>query len=357
MALSVRLTALNPKMWVKTGSNVHRAGIFNEENEHVFLIDPTQISALGGTKSSQLSDEDFLSLRLSPSLDITVSASSHLNTTWSSNGWTVGEINTFLIELAAWCEKHFGVSSINRDLDDVDVVLMQGTVVGDPENTYTVALAYLGNQGTSVGQSLLPTGGLLGSYTLNGNSNDTSGNGYNGIATDVTYVPGRKSGYQAASFNGTTSVINVPKITSSIAYNNPRTLSAWVKFTSVGTMTAGVVGLGSLATTGTAFFIADSGYGNKQWFFWGMNSADINTGILPSEGVWYHTAVTYDGSNIKLFVNGSQIGSTSYSLYTTLTNLYIGKAYGYLYGLVSDVLVYNRALSNAEVLGIYDAQK
>lgn len=143
----VRLSPMNPGMWVKNGSNLERLGIFNEENEGVFLIDPAQIATLGGNKSSVLSEADFLSLRLSPSLDIIAPASNHLNSSWSSNGWTVDDLPTFLGELATWCSNHFEGSSINQDLSDVDIILMQGKVNEDSENTYTVALAYFGNTG------------------------------------------------------------------------------------------------------------------------------------------------------------------------------------------------------------------
>lgn len=146
----VRLTGLNPGMWLKNGANLERLGIFNEQNAGVFLINPAQISALGGTKSSQLSDSNFLSLRMSPSFDISASASAHLNSAWAANGWTVGDREVFLSELAAWCTNHFEVTAINQDLSDVDLILMQGNVSNDSENSYTVALAYFGNKGLEI---------------------------------------------------------------------------------------------------------------------------------------------------------------------------------------------------------------
>lgn len=149
----VRLTPMNPKMWIKNGANITRQGVFNELNAGVFLIDPGMISALGGTKSSQLSDSNFLSLRMTPSLDISVSASSNSNSSWSGNGWTVDNLQTFLVELATWCKNHFEVTAINQDLSDVNIILMQGKVNEDSETTYTVALAYFGNKGTSIALS------------------------------------------------------------------------------------------------------------------------------------------------------------------------------------------------------------
>lgn len=159
--MNVRLTALDPRVWVKNGSNIQQLGIFNKLNAGVFLIDPAQISSLGGSKSTQLSDANFLSLRLTPSMDLTASASSHLNSSWSSNGWTVGDIQTFLTELKTWCENHFGVSAINPISADVNLVLMQGKISNDSENSYTVAIAYFGNKGIAIGGALPVEGDIL----------------------------------------------------------------------------------------------------------------------------------------------------------------------------------------------------
>lgn len=195
--MPVRLTALDPNVWVKNGSNIQQLGIFNELNSGIFLIDPAQIAALGGTKSSQLSDADFLTLRMTPSLDITAPISSHLNSAWSSNGWTVSDQSTLLNELATWCDKHFSATSINKSGGDVDLILMQGKVSNDDQNIYTVALAYLGNRGILLGGTpdtlsdlalwldasalSLSEGATVGTWT------DKSGNGRH-MTTSATYL-------------------------------------------------------------------------------------------------------------------------------------------------------------------------
>jgi hypothetical protein len=48
---------------------------------------------------------------------------------------------------------------------------------------------------------------LIAHWPLNGNTNDVSGNGYDGTPTNITYVAGKIG--QAASFNGTNSVSTV----------------------------------------------------------------------------------------------------------------------------------------------------
>ena len=71
-------------------------------------------------------------------------------------------------------------------------------------------------------------------------------------------------------------------------------------------------------------------------------------------GDWSHLAVTYDGSRVRLYVNGSEVSSraTTGSIRKTSDPLWIGgnEPYGeYFEGEIDDVRVYDRALDPAEV--------
>ena len=79
--------------------------------------------------------------------------------------------------------------------------------------------------------------------------------------------------------------------------------------------------------------------------------------------------LSYDGSNIKLYLNGSLVSQTAWtsgytSTYGHLTNLTIGtnshqtpsSIYQY-YGKIDDIRFYNRALSNSEIQQLYNATK
>ena len=41
-----------------------------------------------------------------------------------------------------------------------------------------------------------------------------------------------------------------------------------------------------------------------------VNSSDAITGSTLSTGTWYHIAVCRSGTNTKMFINGTQVGST-----------------------------------------------
>jgi len=69
---------------------------------------------------------------------------------------------------------------------------------------------------------------------------------------------------------------------------------------------------------------------------------------------WSHLAVTYDGTTLRLFVNGDQVSSraTRGAILSTPNPLWIGgnRPYGeYFHGLIDEVRVYDRALSRSEL--------
>jgi hypothetical protein len=71
---------------------------------------------------------------------------------------------------------------------------------------------------------------------------------------------------------------------------------------------------------------------------------------------WSHLAVTYDGTTLRLFIDGDEVSSrpTTGSILETAAPLWIGgnHPYGeYFRGLIDEVRVYDRALSPAEVRG------
>ena len=104
------------------------------------------------------------------------------------------------------------------------------------------------------------------------------------------------------------------------------------------------------------------GAGINKFYFARYDSGgglDAATGTtVASTGTTYHVVVTYDGSNIKLYVNGALEATTSSTRSITAagTNLKIGASVtgvGSMIGTLDDISIYNTALSASTVAAHY----
>ena len=85
----------------------------------------------------------------------------------------------------------------------------------------------------------------------------------------------------------------------------------------------------------------------------GSDKAVTGNAAVPLNA-WTHLALTYDGANIRIFINGVQAGSVAQTggITTSAGALRIGgnSVWGeYFKGLLDEVRIYNRALSTAEI--------
>ncbi len=87
------------------------------------------------------------------------------------------------------------------------------------------------------------------------------------------------------------------------------------------------------------------------------SGANANTGVI-NPGTWYFGVGTFDGSTLRVYLNGElQNSSTNSDIGATTGVLRIGQqksfAGRWFNGLVDDVRVYNRALSGTEIQQLY----
>ena len=107
---------------------------------------------------------------------------------------------------------------------------------------------------------------------------------------------------------------------------------------------------------------------NQNDLYFRINSdggiAGRNTFEYPAnfqKNMWYHVAVTYDGSNIRMYVNGTNVKTDPYSdgLFVSTENVYIGAKDStspglFFNGSISDLMIWNRSLSTSEIEDIYN---
>jgi len=86
----------------------------------------------------------------------------------------------------------------------------------------------------------------------------------------------------------------------------------------------------------------------------GSSNTNINSGAAIKDGIWHHICGTYDGTNLKLYVDGALVktGTTSYVPALSSAYIYIGGNAGgekFIAGYLNDARIYDHALSQKEV--------
>ncbi len=179
---------------------------------------------------------------------------------------------------------------------------------------------------------------------------DLSGHGNNGTIANATWTASGKYG-NALVFNGTNALVTIPD-SASLHLTTGMTLEAWVYPTATSTAWRDVVYKANdnyylEATTTTNGLPAAAGT------FGSNNVSALGTTPLPLN-TWTHIAETYDGTTVRLFVNGAQAGALAQTgnIATSTNPLTLGgdSIYGqYFQGTIDEVRVYNVALTPAQI--------
>ncbi len=179
------------------------------------------------------------------------------------------------------------------------------------------------NSATSAGTPTWTTGKVGSALTFNGSSQSVSGTDVD-LATNITVEAWVRPG--AASVTGTA----VSK------HSGTTDINGLLSFTS-----------------GTPSFSITTGGSQRT----------ATGGASVGSGTWAHVVGTYDGSNVRLYVNGVASGSPTATTGAIATNNFswtVGKnasaATGYLNATIDEVKIFSRALSAEEIKAEYDAQ-
>ena len=182
---------------------------------------------------------------------------------------------------------------------------------------------------------------------------DVSGNGNNGTIANATWSTAGKFG-KALSFNGTSALVTVND-SASLHLTTGMTLEAWVNPSKVSSAWRDVVYKGNdnyfLEGTSSNSGVPVGGglVGSRP-----SHVESIGTAALPTN-TWTFLAATYDGTTMRLYVNGSLTSTKTGAggtLATSTNPLQIGgdSIYGqYFNGLIDNVRIYNTALTGSQI--------
>lgn len=206
-----------------------------------------------------------------------------------------------------------------------------------------------------------PTNGLIAYYPFTGNANDASGNGYNGTVTGATLIPNRfGSSNSAYHFNG---LQYITTTFPGVLGNADRSISFWAKIEPQ-EYGGNVCSYGG--GYGTSFNPAVFGTGGNP----GGAHLDISNSTVTYEGSnvnngsWHHFVYIFSTqygtslNGVKIFQDGVLLTVMQASYHYELYNINSTSGAGFKIGATSysiqisidDVRVYNRVLTNAEIL-------
>ncbi|MCK5126182.1 MAG: prepilin-type N-terminal cleavage/methylation domain-containing protein [candidate division Zixibacteria bacterium] len=143
--------------------------------------------------------------------------------------------------------------------------------------------------------------------------------------------------------------------------NTSRTLCFWVRYNSY--QNGRVFGGYGNDDDGENFQLGMDYWGNDRiMFYGGSNAVDYETNLIAStycDAQFHHFAVTYDGSEVKIFVDGTARDSVLRNLNTVLDDICLcgevasGSCDRLFDGTVDDFRIYNRTLSDFEIQNLF----
>jgi hypothetical protein len=231
--------------------------------------------------------------------------------------------------------------------------------------------------------SYVPTDGLVGWWPFNGNANDESGNGNNGTVNGANLTADRFGNVDASfsfnAFNWTWGsggdFIYVPY--NSNLNSSQITVSVWFSKSS------NYISNQSLPSIIKRF---EGGYSNPNGQTWGIlcntNGDLLNTFVLPPNTTnnytvtlsqvgplveseqWHNAILMFDGISMKTYFNGELVSTIPANNMLINTNGSSGISVGMsiqangnwdpFNGKIDDIGIWNRALTPAEVLALYN---
>jgi hypothetical protein len=188
--------------------------------------------------------------------------------------------------------------------------------------------------------------------------NDVSGRGNNGTLTNGPTFNSANGG--SIVFDGVDDYASVPYTTNFDATVNGITLNTWVYNNNSSGGWKAVIQRNRNGTLAAVYGIWRS-TSNGWQFRLGSGGVDSTINITnATTGIWVNLTLTYNKTTLIAYINGVNVGTNTPIGYVNDTqNLLIGDAgvSEYFKGGIASTQIYNRALSQSEVLQNYNAYK
>ena len=211
-------------------------------------------------------------------------------------------------------------------------------------------------------QCVNPPPNLVSWWTGDGDASDLQGGQHGTLYNGATFAPGfvTSGNGQAFSFDGVDDYVEIAH-DPSLAFDSAVSISLWFNANRVTGTAQTLAGRSPAVSEGWQLDYTANG-GLIFWVATGFGNAESVQTTPPLAGDWHHVVGTWDGATIRLYLNGVEVGSTPQTgTMDTSTNsiLTIGAANRpvifHFDGLIDEVQLFDRGLTSAEVLAIYNA--
>jgi hypothetical protein len=220
------------------------------------------------------------------------------------------------------------VRIFNRALDETTNGEVT-TLYGEPSNTSTASTTDIFGDGSGIAL-----------YEFEEGAKDTGGvNGYIGAA---------------GVFDGSSSYIDLPLTTSNSTTSNQMSISFFMNLNTSGTDVEFIVE----STNADNYMIHTGGGAGSQGLRIGLSAGNyLDISNAYTSNTWQHFVVVWGSGFVKVYRDGTEIGSKT-SSYTpsSFANLFIGARGGgsyFLNGKLDQVRIFNKAISSSEVTTLY----
>jgi hypothetical protein len=187
-------------------------------------------------------------------------------------------------------------------------------------------------------------------------ASDTSGNNNNGTLVDnATLVTGISG--KAVAFDGAGDYIEVSD-SSALAGMSELSVAAWINIDQIPSAGTYYLPIAKYAGSGRSYLFNIDSIGqpsfvvqttNNIWYTLGTQATD--KGVKMKPGKWYYIVGTYDGTNLRLYVNGWMTeyvpNKISGNIFNSAASLIIGA--NNFKGKMDDIKIYSKALTQQEI--------
>jgi hypothetical protein len=213
-----------------------------------------------------------------------------------------------------------------------------------------------------------PAAGMVGWWRAEGSGNDSVGTNAGTLFGGPTFTNGEVG--QALSFDGLNDFVGIPaSSTLDVGTGDGLTMEGWINPTDVNATHALWEWNDGVGDYGVHVWFSIPDYGGVRSIFANLQDVANNDHYLATApgliaaGSFQHIALTYSKSNgtAKIYYNGTVVANQNLGVFTPQTSqkLYFGmrpagpSAGSYFNGVMDEVSLYNRALSDAEIVAIF----